>query len=330
MWPSRSMNERNRSYSYRRIACLVLLASACAGAIHAQEYPTRPVRIVTATPGGGNDYLARIIAPALSGVLGQQVIVDNRPSRFVPGIVARANPDGYTLVVGGGTMQFLPLMEKTDYDILTDFAPISQLERSPNVLVVHPSLKVSTVNELIALARSKPGGLLYGTGGSGASLHVAGEMFMIATKVQISRVPYKSTGPALLGLLTNEVHMVFATPGGAMSHIKDGRLKALAVTSAQPFPLIPGVPTLASQGLRNFDLDTIGYIMAPEKTPQPLVRRLNQHVVQLMSQDDVKARMAAGGSEVVTGTPEQLAAKLRSDDAAMRRLFKQIGLAPEK
>jgi tripartite-type tricarboxylate transporter receptor subunit TctC len=311
-------------------ASLLVLAALGAGLVSAQQYPTKPIRIVTATPGGGNDYLARIIAPALGSVVGQQVIVDNRPSRFVPGIVARANPDGYTLVVGGGTMQFLPLTEKADYDILTDFAPISQLERSPNVLVVHPSLKVNTVNELIALARAKPGALLYGTGGSGAALHVAGEMFMLATNVKISRVPYKSTGPALLGLLTNEVHMVFATPGGAMSHIKDGRLKALAVTSAQPFALIPGVPTLASQGLRDYDLDTIGYIMAPPKTPPSLVKQLNQHVVRIMNQDDVKTRMAAGGSEVVTGTPEQLAAKLKSDDAKMRKLFRHIGLAPEK
>ena len=317
-------------HSYRTVASLLLVAFASIGIAHAQSYPTRPIRIVTATPGGGNDYLARIVAPALSSAVGQQVIVDNRASRLVGGLVARATPDGYTLVVGGGTMQFLPLIEKTDYDILGDFAPISQLERSPNVLVVHPSLKVGTVGELIALARSKPGALLYGTGGSGASLHVAGEMFMLATNVKITRVPYKSTGPALLGLLTNEVHMVFATPGGAMSHIRDGRLKALAVTSAQPFPLIPGVPTLASQGLRDYDLDTIGFLLAPAKTPPPLIRRLNRHVVQLMAQADVKDRMAAGGSEVVTGTPEQLAAKLKSDDAKMRNLFKQIGLAPDK
>src|SRR6185503_14549799 len=175
---------------------------------------------------------------------------------------------------------------------------ISQLERSPNVLVVSPSLKVGTVSELVALARSKPGVLLYGTGGTGTSLHLAGEMFMIATNVKIARVPYKSTGPALLGLLTNEVHMVFATPGGTMSHINDGRLRALGVTTAQPSPLIPGVPTLASQGLRNYDLDTIGFILAPAKTPQPLVNRLNRHVVQIMSQGDVKDRMAGGGSEV--------------------------------
>jgi tripartite-type tricarboxylate transporter receptor subunit TctC len=309
-----------------RTAAILLLA----GAAYAQDYPTRPIRIVTATPGGGNDYLARIIAPALGAAVGQQVIVDNRASRFVGGIVARSAPDGYTLVVGGGTMQFLPLTEKADYDILTDFAPISQLERSPNVLVVNPSLKVGTVSELIALARTKPGALLYGTGSTGTALHVAGEMFMIATGVKISRVPYKSTGPALLGLLTNEVHMVFATPGGTMSHVKDGRLKALGVTSAQPSPLIPGVPTLASQGLKGYELDTIGFILAPAKTPAPLVKILNRHVVRIVDQGDVKERMAAGGSEVVTGTPEELATKLKTDDARMRKLYKTIGLAAEK
>ena len=311
----------------RTVAILLLLAPAHPGDAHAQDYPTRPIRIVTATPGGGNDFLARIIAPGLTSAGGQQVIVDNRASRLVGGIVARSAPDGYTLAVGGGTMQFLPLTEKTDYDVLADFAPISQLERSPNVLVVNPSLKISAVSELIALARAKPGALLYGTGGNGASLHLAGEMFMISTKVKISRVPYKSTGPALLGLLTNEVHMVFATAGGVMSHIKDGRLKALGVTTAQPSPVIPGVPTLASQGVRDYDLDTIGFILAPAKTSPPIIKRLNRHILQLMSQGDVKDRMAAGGSEVVTGTPEQLAAKLKSDDTRMRKLFKDIGLS---
>src|SRR5262245_54928225 len=303
---------------------------AAVGVGRAQDYPTRPVRIVTATPGGGNDYLARIIAPPLGTALGQQVIVDNRASRLVGGVVARATPDGYTLVVGGGTMQFTPLMEKSDYDLLTDFAPIAQLERSPNVLVVHPSLKISTVKELVALAKAKPGALLYGTGAGGGSLHLAGEMFMIATHTKLSRVPYKSTGPALLGLLTNEVQLVFATAGAAMPHVKDGRLKALGVTSLQPFPLIPGVPTLASQGLKDYDLDTIGFILAPAKTPANLIKRLHGHIVQIMHTADVKERLAAGGSEAVTGTPQALAAKLKSDDVMMRRLFKQIGLAPEK
>jgi tripartite-type tricarboxylate transporter receptor subunit TctC len=314
----------------RVLRALIIVLFGFATSAHPQEYPIRPVRIVTASPGGGNDYLARIVAPPLGTALGQQVIVDNRASRLIGGIVARATPDGYTLLVGGSTTQFVPLMEKSDYDALTDFAPISQLERSPNVLVVHPSLKVNTVSELVALARAKPGALLYGTGGTGGSLHLGGEMFMLATNVKITRVPYKSTGPALLGLLTNEVHLVFATPGGAMAHIRDGRLKALAVTSVKPFPLIPGVPTLASQGLKDYDLDTIGYIAAPAKTPSSLVRRLNQLIVQIMSAPDVKERLAAGGSEAVTGTPEELAAKLRYDDARMRQLFKQIGLSPDR
>jgi tripartite-type tricarboxylate transporter receptor subunit TctC len=299
-------------------------------AAHAQDYPTRPVRIITATPGGGNDYLARIIAPALSAVLGQQVIVDNRPSRFVGGLVARATADGYTLCVGGGTMQFTPLMEPSDYDLLKDFAPISQLEVSPNVLVVQPSLKVNTVQELVALAKAKPGALHYGTGAGGGSLHLAGEMFMLATNIKITRVPYKSTGPAILGLLTNEVQLVFATAGAVMSHIKDGKLRALGVTTAKPSPLIPGVPTIASQGLRDYDLDTIGFIVGPAKMPPHLIKKLHGHIVQIMQQADVKERLAGGGSEVVTSTPQELYAKLKSDDTRMRALFKQIGLSADR
>jgi tripartite-type tricarboxylate transporter receptor subunit TctC len=314
----------------RATRCAILLATAIIGAAHAQDYPTRPVRIVTATPGGGNDYLARIIAPALGNVLGQQVIVDNRPSRLVGGIVARATPDGYTLCVGGGTMQFTPLMEPSDYDLLKDFAPISQLEKSPNVLVAPPSLKVNNVQELVALAKAKPGALHYGTGAGGGSLHLAGEMFMLATNTKMTRVPYKSTGPAILGLLTNEVQLVFATAGAVVSHMKDGKLKALGVTTLQPSPLIPGVPTIASQGLRDYDLDTIGFIVGPAKMPQPLVKKLHAHVVQIMQQPDVKERLAAGGSEPVTGTPQELYAKLASDDKRMRALFKQIGLSADR
>jgi tripartite-type tricarboxylate transporter receptor subunit TctC len=256
--------------------------------------------------------------------------VDNRASRLVGGIVARSTPDGYTLVVGGSTMQFTPLLERSDYDLLNDFAPISQLERSPNVLVVHPTVKASNVQELVALARAKPGALLYGTGGSGGSLHLAGELFMLATNTKLTRVPYKSTGPALLGLLTGEVQLVFTTPGGVMQLVKDGKVKALGVTSAKPFALIPGVPTIASQGLEGYDIETIGFIMAPAKTPPHRIQLLNRHIVAIMQQPDVRQRLAGGGSEAVTSTPPELAAKLRAEDARMRKLFKQIGLTPEK
>jgi tripartite-type tricarboxylate transporter receptor subunit TctC len=310
----------------------VLALVATAGIdVHAQDkYPTRPVRIVTATPGGGNDFLARMVAPPLGTALGQQIIVDNRPSRLVGGIVARSTPDGYTLVIGGSTMQYTPLMEKMDYNAITDFTPVSLLERSPNVLVVNPSLKVNTVSELVAMARAKPGVLNYGTGASGASLHLSGELFMIATNTKMTRVPYKATGPAVLGLLTNEVQLVFATAGAVVPLLKDGKLKALGVTTLEPTPLVPGIPTIAQQGVPGFEVVTIGFMLAPAKTPQPVVRRLNQHIVKLMQQPDVKERLAAGGSDASSSSPEELGRIMREDDARMRKLFKQLGLTGDR
>ena len=224
----------------RKIAVLLALVATAGMNVHAQDkYPTRPVRIVTATPGGGNDFLARIVAPPLGNAIGQQIIVDNRPSRLVGGIAARSTPDGYTLVVGGSTLQYTPLLERIDYNAITDFTPVSLLERSPNVLVVTPALKVNNVSELVSMARAKPGVLNYGTGAGGASLHLAGELFMIATNTRLVRVPYKATGPAVLGLLTNEVQLVFATAGAVVPLLKDGKLKALGVTTAEPTPLVP-------------------------------------------------------------------------------------------
>ncbi len=310
--------------SIRVRALFAFSALAVSGAALAQDYPTRPVRILTSTPGGGNDFLARIVAPALGVALGQQVVVDNRTSRLVGGLAARATPDGYTLAIGGGTMQYNPITEDADYNILTDFAPISQLERAPLVLVVHPSLKVGTVKELIAVARTRT--LRYGTGSAGNTIHISGVMFGQATGVKINRIPYKSTGPALVALLSNEVQMMFATTGGAIPHVKEGRLTALGVTSAQPSALLPGVPPLASQGLKDYDIDTIGYILAPRKTPPKIVQRLNQAVVRIMAQPDVIAKLAAGGSEAVSSTPEQLAAKLKADDAWMREMLVKVGV----
>jgi tripartite-type tricarboxylate transporter receptor subunit TctC len=314
----------------RKLAVVLALVATAGIEVHAQDkYPTRPVRIVTATPGGGNDFLARMIAPPLGNALGQQVIVDNRPSRLVGGIVARSTPDGYTVVVGGSTMQYTPLMEKMDYNAIKDFTPVSLLERSPNVLVVNPALKVNTVSELVAMARAKPGVLNYGTGASGASLHLSGELFMIATNTRMVRVPYKATGPAVLGLLTNEVQLVFATAGAVVPLLKDGKLKALGVTTLEPTPLVPGIPTIAQQGVPGFEVVTIGFMLAPAKTPQPVVRRLNQLIVKLMQQPDVKERLAAGGSDATSSSPEELGRIMREDDARMRKLFKQLGLTGE-
>ena len=301
------------------------------GAVSAQNYPTKPVRILTAEPGGGNDFLARIVAPPLEKALDQQVIIENRASATVGPLGAVANPDGYTVIIGGGTFQSVPLtLDKAGYDPVKSFAGISQLEKSPNVLVVNTSLGVNSVKELIALAKAKPGTLNFGTGGSGGSLHLGGELFKMIAGVDIRRVPYKSTGPALIGLLGNEVQLVFSTPPGALVHVKSGKLKALAVTSAEPTPLVPGVPTMAGSGVPGFELDTIGFILAPAKTPAPIIKRLNQEIVRIMAMPEVKEKMFAGGSEAVSSTPQQIEAKLAADDAKLRKLFAAIGIKPDK
>ena len=292
----------------------------------AGDYPHRPIRILTATPGGGNDFLARIIAPRLSDALGVSVIVDNRASRLVGSLGAIASPDGYTLVVAGGTFQSIPLTEEADYDPVKSFAGVSQLERSPNVLVVNLAIGVNSVKELIALAKSKPGTLNYGTGGTGGSLHIGGEMFKMITGADIRRVPYKSTGPALIGLLGNEVQLAFSTPPGALTHAKAGKLKLLAVTSADPTPLVPGVPTMIAAGVPGFELETIGFLLAPAGTPGPVIRRLNRETVRIMAEPDVKSQMLTGGSEAVSSTPKAIEAKLAADDARLRKLYAAIGL----
>jgi tripartite-type tricarboxylate transporter receptor subunit TctC len=303
-----------------------LAALFMTGAVSSQDFPNKPIRIVAAEPGGGNDFLSRVIQPGLISGLGQQVIIDNRPSRLTGGIVADAPPDGYTVLVAGSTFAFTPLLEKATYDPITSFSPVSQLERSPNVLVVNPSLPVKSVKELIAFAKSKPGELNYGSGTSGGSLHLAAEMFKMMTGVNMVRIPFKSTGPALIGLLGNQVQVVFSTAGGASAHIKSGKLRALAVTSGQPTALIPGVPTVASAGLPGFDLETMGFMLAPAKTPAAVVNRLNREVVRVMSQADVKEKLLNGGSEAVSSTPAELGAKLKSEVARMDKLFKELGL----
>lgn len=306
------------------VACSTIMLSV--GPVHAQDYPVRPVRILTAEPGGGNDFLARVVSPRLATALGQQVIVDNRASAAVGPLGAIASADGYTLIVGGGTFQSVPILEKAQYDPVKSFVGVSQLERSPNVLVVNPSFPVNSVKDLIAVAKAKPGTLNYGSGGAGGSLHLSAEMFKIAVGVDIVRVPYKSTGPALIGLLGNEVQLAFSTAGGAMPHIRSGKLKALAVTSAEPTALVPGVPTMIASGVPGFELETIGFMLAPLNTPVSVINRLNREVVQIMSLPEVKAQMIIGGSEAASSTPAQIIAKLAEADARARKLYKAIGL----
>ena len=308
-------------------AALVVLG---AGMVSGQSYPYKPIRLLTAQVGGGADFAARIIAPALSGNLGQQVIVDNRPSGVIPAeIVAKAQPDGYTLLLYSNGVWTLPLMQPAPYDPVRDFSPITLLISSPSFLVVNPSLPVKSVKDLIALAKAKPGQLNYSTGGSGGAGHLAAELLKSMTGVDIVRVNYKGGGPALSGVISGEVQLTFASAGSVAAHLKSGKLKSLAVTSAKPSALHPEVPTIAASGVPGYEAEQLLGMFAPSKTPAAIINQLNREIVRSLDQADVKERFANIGSETVTNSPAQFAAVIKSEMARMSKVIRDAGIRAE-
>ena len=305
-------------------AGLMLLGASGA---YGQNYPVKPIRIVTPGSGGGADFAARLIAPALTAGLGQQVIVDNRPSAIIPGdIVSKAPPDGYTLLIYGPPFWIGPLLEKTPYDPVRDFQPITVAVRQPNILVVHPSLPVKSVSELIALAKARPGALNYASIATGSSSHLAGELFKAMAGVSLVRINYKGSGAALIALIAGEVEVSFANAVSVTGAIRSGRLRALAVTTAQPSPLAPGLPTLAASGLPGYESVTITGIFAPAATPAAVINRLNGEIVAALNRADIKERFFNAGSEVVGSTPEELTATIKSEISRMSKVIKDAGI----
>jgi len=294
---------------------------------HSQAYPSKPIRIVTSPAGGGNDFPARLIARALAAPLGQQLIVDNRPTVLIADIVAKAPPDGHTLLVTGSAHWIGPLVEKVNYDPIKDFAPVTLIDRAPSVLVVHPSLPVKSVKQLIALAKAKPGELNFSVGGPGTSNFIAAILFNHLAGVNVVRIPYKGTGPALTAVMVGEVHAMFGSAGGAASHVKSGRLRALAVGSAQPSPLAPGVPTLEAAGLPGFISEALHALFAPAGTPQPVVARLNQEVTRYLQSAEARDIFLKAGIEVAPGTPEELTSIMKAEIARIGPLLKNAGVA---
>ncbi len=294
-----------------------------------QAYPTKVIRIVTSAPGGGSDVLSRLIAPGLTESLGQQVIVDNRGS-IAPEIVAKTPPDGYTVLVSGSPLWVLPLLRAhTPWDAVKDFAPITLAVSSPSILVVHPSLPVKSVKELIALAKARPGELNYASGTPGATPHLAAELFKVMAGVNIVRVGYKGTGPGILGVMSGQVELMFPNAGSAMPHVKSGRLRALAVCNAQPSALVPGLPTVAAAGLPGYETASPQAVLAPAKTPATLINRLHQEIVRVLNSADVKERLFNSGGEAVGSSPEEFAAKMKSDIARIGKLIKDAGIRVE-
>ena len=301
-----------------------------AGSVCAQGYPHKPIRIITTEVGGGSDIAARLIAQGMTGPLGQPVIVENRGGgATISGeIVAKASPDGYTLFVAAGTLWIGPLLRKTPYDPVKDFAPITLVVSTPNLLIGHPSL-ANSVKELIALAKAKPGQLNYGSGATGASSHLAAELFKSMAGVNIVRIPYKGSGLAVNAVIANEVQMMFPNASIAIPHVKSGRLKALGVTSAEPSAVLPGVPTISASGLPGYESVLHTGLFAPAKTPAAIITRLNRDIVRYLGTPEAKELfLRTGGSEVVANKPEQFAAKIKSEMVRLGKLIKDVGIPP--
>src|SRR6186713_450343 len=300
-------------------AAMLLSGIACA---NAAEYPVKPLRIVTSEAGGGNDVPARIVAQGLTLALGQQVVIENRPSGVVPAeIVAKAAPNGYTLLFYNNALWTAPLIQTTPYDMLRDFTPVSAVARAVNVLVVNSALPAKSVAELIALAKTKPGGLNYGSSGTGASNHLAAEMFRTMAQIDIVRVNYKGAGPALTALIAGELQLMFPSAGAATPHVRAGRVKALAVTSAAPSALFPGLPAIAAT-LPGYESLAIYGLFAPAGTPPAIIVRLNTVVAQFLARADIQERFAAAGMDAAASTPGQLSASVQAEVARIGKVIR--------
>jgi tripartite-type tricarboxylate transporter receptor subunit TctC len=304
--------------------------AAGAGPVAGQNYPNQPIRVITSEVGGGNDLLARQVAQAISGPLGQPVAVDNRPGGITPGeIASKAAPDGYTLLLYNNTVWIAPLIQSAPYDAVRDFSPISEMARTPNVVVVNASSPAKSIAELIALAKAKPGALKYGASGTGAGNHLAGELFGAMAGVRIVPVNYKGIGGAFKDLMTDDLQLMFPTAVSGAPHVKSGKLRALGVTSAQPSALMPGVPTVAASGLPGYEAITIFAALAPAATPRTIVSRLNEEIVRFLTRVDVKEKLFSTGMETVGSSPEQLAATLKSEVERMGKVIKDAGIRVE-
>ena len=309
----------------RFVAGVVAVGLMGAGAVSGQDYPTKPIHILTGSIGGGNDAISRMIAPPLSTALGQPVIVDNRPPLIATETAAKSPPDGYTLMIHGGAVWLLPLLQKVNYDAVRDFAPVTQISRDAFIFAVHPSVPVKSIKELIALAKARPGELNYSATTPGGSVSLSSALFKSMAGVNIVAVPYTGNGPALTGLISGETQMIVLEVGLIMPHVKAGKLRALGVTSAEPSALAPGLPTVAS-GLPGYESVGMTEMFAPAKTPSAIINRVNQEVVRFLNRPEVKQQFLNNGSEIVASSPEQFGAAMKADVTRWEKVIKDSGL----
>ena len=310
----------------RFVACVFSIVLVGSAVVLAQDYPSKTIRIIGGAAGGGSDFAARLIAQGISGPLGQQVIMDNRTVIQAVEAVSKAPPDGYTVLVGGNSIWIPPLLQKVPYDMDRDFAPLLLISRDVNVVAVHPSVPAKSVKELVALAKSRPGELNYGSGSTGSLSHLAVELFKHMGGVNIARVPYKGTGPAITALLSGEVQLLVVDTGLLLPHAKSGRLRALAVTSSEPSAMAAGLPTVAASGLPGYEAVGMTGMFVPAKTPSAIINRLNQEMVRFLRVPEVNEKFLNIGAEVAASTPEQFAAAMKSDISRMARVIRDAGI----
>ncbi len=314
---------------------ITLAAGALGGAAQAQQnYPARPVRLVVpSSPGGGTDITARIIAPKLGEYLGQQVVVENRPGAgtMIGGeAVARAAPDGYTLLMGISTLAINPAMyKKVPYDAFKDFAPISQVVALPNILVTHPSLPVKSVKGLITFAKARPGQINFASAGVGTNPHLAMELFLSMTGLKMVHVPYKGSGQGVIDLLAGHVTVMMPSILTALNYVKNGRLRALGVTSAKRAAGVPDIPPIAEAGVPGYEAVQWFGVLAPAATPREIVTRLNKEIVRTVQAPDIRQKLMNDGADPVGSSPEAFAAFIRSETNKWAKVAKSIGIKPE-
>jgi len=315
-------------------AWFVLLAAAIAFPGAAQNYPSRPVRLIVGfAPGGGVDINARMLAPKLSEYLGQQVVVENVPgagTNIANERVARAAPDGHTLLINTAAVAInMSLYRNLPFDTLRDFAPVSVFSQSPNVLVVNAKLPAQNVKELVAMARSSPGKLNYSSAGVGTTQHLAAELFKLRTGTFIVHIPYKGTAPSMTALIAGEVDLSFANIPSIQGHLKSGRLRALAATAARRDPQLPEVPTMKEAGVEGVEVVVWYGVLAPARTPRDIVQKLARGIQRATLDADVRKRMLEQGALPVGNTPEEFAKLLREEVARWAEVVKISGARAE-
>ena len=322
------MHSRRYSAIALAVGCLAAYGAA------AQTYPAKPIRLVVpSSPGGGTDITGRILANKLTELLAQQVVVDNRSgagTRIGNEIVAKSPPDGYTLLMGLSTLAIIPAVYKSvSYDGLKDFAPISQAVSVPNVLVVHPSLPVHSVKDLIALGKKRPGELAAGSAGTGTNPHLSLELFRSMAGIELVHVPYKGSGPGAVALLAGEIAILFPSLPTATSHIKTKRVRPLGVTTATRADTLPEVPSIAEAGLPGYEATQWFGVLAPAGTPRAIVDRLHKASVAALKSPDVRQQLLSQGAQIVASSPDQFSAYIRAETEKWARVVRAAGITPQ-